>query len=147
MTKQIDPVTLYRESSNLLDSVIEDLSELDVLEKQLYDAMITGVKLSDIVKINPNATLPDAMKLAYKNIKSIYEKWKKKVESIEDPDAKPLAERYLSGIRPIVKAYELALLSILQNTILLTMIPYQKTLEEYQKELKEYKSEVKYWKD
>jgi hypothetical protein len=145
--KKIEPVELYKEAVTLREEMLGTFARLSDLERQLYETMTTGVSLSDVVRVNPNATLQDAVKLTYERIKSIYEKMEKEVEKTENPDVKSLAKRYLSGIKAITMPYEMALLSIHQNIILLKMAPLQKELAEYGKELEESKAEKKYWEE
>ncbi|GEM_PF-5750381 len=138
MIKMEDPVTIFNEGQKYLESASDFLIELGHLHQELYNIMVTGINLGEVVKRKPNATFEDAAKATYLRLKECYDKINEKIENA-DSDLQTIGYKYLRKIEPIVKAYKAALVSLIQNIILLKMLPLQKQLDSYKAELEQYK--------
>ena len=132
-----DPVELYIEGLERIDKGVESLAQLKALSGALYQQMTLDIKVSDLAKTNPNATLGDVIESVYKNVGETYRKMEEIVERTEDTNLKAYMQASLDSIKHLVRDYLTPIVSILQTIILLKMIEPQRTLENYRRKLEE----------
>lgn len=143
MSKPKEPVESYKEGKEILDKGIDALSALNALDKLLYEQTKMDSKLSDLVKVNPDMTLKQAIQGIYKGIKLTYDKMVDLYKNTDDPNLAAYINSYINKIKPLLSAYVVPLASVLQTATMLKILPLQKEIEDYQAEIKEYAKDVK----